>query len=424
MQRYIIFIAFLTSLNAEYISKNVDTNQSKSSITLPYIFSTESTGLTAGAVSIFSGYGQENMTIVATVFAGEKLTVDNDSQNTHKENTRGAFLAISNYQTPFLKRLFVSFLGMYAYFPNQQLYLDGSNDSSRADVITAQGFNNWLEIPMRYILPLGENKDKVITTYKMKNGIPINRDGYGGGTPFITGRTNVEVKPFYNTWTTDNVTNSSHWSTEGLKFSLAHDNTDYIVNPSRGYKFKVTYAQDFGTGKSTQSWNSINAGYSQFIDLNQFSWSRQNVLAFNIWTAYSPSWDRSNTLKDSNVSLHQPPPWEGAHLGGYTRMRAYDMNRFSDKAAIYYGTELRIIPKINPLEKKSWLPVEIDWFQVVMFAELGRVSSHYNFEMLHKDLKYDVGLSLRALAAKLPVRFDIAAGGEGTNMWVMINQPF
>ncbi|MEA3523627.1 MAG: hypothetical protein U9R50_11735 [Campylobacterota bacterium] len=40
------------------------------------------------------------------------------------------------------------------------------------------------------------------------------------------------------------------------------------------------------------------------------------------------------------------------------------------------------------------------------------------------DMKYDAGFSIRALAAKLPVRFDMAFGEEGSSMWVMIQQPF
>ena len=39
-------------------------------------------------------------------------------------------------------------------------------------------------------------------------------------------------------------------------------------------------------------------------------------------------------------------------------------------------------------------------------------------------MKFDYGFSLRALTAKVPIRFDIASGSEGVNMWVMIKQTF
>lgn len=423
--KHVLLVAlFSLTLQAEYISIDVDTNTSKAKIILPYIFSTESTGLTLGAVGIFNGYGQKNMTVVASAFVGERITVKDHNGNNEKSNTRGLFLAIANYQTPFMKRLFVSFLGSYAYYPNQQIYLDGANNSSKSNVFATQGFNNWFEIPLHYSLALGENKNKIITEYRLKNGIPINRDGYGGGAPFVTGRTAIELTPFYNNWTADKLTNEPQWNTNGLKLALLHDNTDYTVNPTNGYKFNLEYSQDFGEGKSTQSWNALESEYSQYIKLDNFSWSRQSVLAFNIWTAYSPSWDKNKKIEGTEINAHRPPPWEGAHLGGWTRMRGYDTNRFSDKAAIYYGAEFRVIPKRNPLKKRSWVPVNIDWFQLVAFAELGRVAPKYNLKELHEDMKYDVGLSLRALAAHLPVRFDMAVGEEGLSMWVMVREPF
>ena len=52
-----------------------------------------------------------------------------------------------------------------------------------------------------------------------------------------------------------------------------------------------------------------------------------------------------------------------------------------------------------------------------------RVNDEYGFDLL-KDLKYDAGISIRAMAAELPVRFDVAVGDEGLSMWVMIRQPF
>ncbi len=116
--------------------------------------------------------------------------------------------------------------------------------------------------------------------------------------------------------------------------------------------------------------------------------------------------------------------WEGARLGGFTRIRAYDMNRFSDKAAVYATAEYRLIPELNPMHDQKWSPVHIDWFQMVLFAEAGRVAPEYNLVTLTKDLKYDVGFSLRALAANLPVRFEMKFGDEGSNMWVMLKQPF
>lgn len=59
----------------------------------------------------------------------------------------------------------------------------------------------------------------------------------------------------------------------------------------------------------------------------------------------------------------------------------------------------------------------------MLFAEAGRVAEQFNTELL-QDMKYDAGFSLRALAAKIPVHFEIAWGEEGSAMWMMLNQPF
>ena len=397
-------------------------------------------GFTGGIVAIFSGYGQKQMNIVASAFLGESLNVEKQLSPTNttqeSKNSQGTFLAITGYKLPFVNRLFISAYGSYAYYPNQQLYLDGSNNSVKAEdkvndtlsPLRTQGYNNWYYMDFRYVLPFGENSDNPITTYKLDRGIPVNRNNYGGGLPFFTGRTILEIKPFYTNWTAEKLTQEPEWTTAGLKVMLQHDNTDYIDNPSRGYGFKLQYSQDFGNFNSTQTWNAMQAQYAQYIKLPNFKYTRMNTIALNVWSAYSPSWDKNNKLNpdidNPVIDAHQPPPWEGARLGGWNRMRGYDSNRFNDKAAIYYGLEYRVIPQLNPLKDEKWLPIAIDWFQLVFFAEAGRVASSYDLQTLHSNMKSDIGFSLRALAAKVPVRFEMAFGEEGSSMWVMIQQPF
>jgi len=115
--------------------------------------------------------------------------------------------------------------------------------------------------------------------------------------------------------------------------------------------------------------------------------------------------------------------WEGARLGGFNRMRGYDMNRFSDKAVFYAAAEYRAIIDYNPFKDLSWMPAKVDWFQVVAFAEAGRVHDRYTMDLLN-DMKYDVGISLRALVSELPLRLEVAHGEEGTYMWLMAQHPF
>jgi len=425
----IIFSSILYS--AEYIVQDINNKETqKSYILLPYLFSSDSMGLTMGVAGIMHGYYQPQMTFVATAFVGTVEELQRD-----KARAFGLLLGINSYRPSFSKRMFISLLGSYAYYPNQRLYLDGSNDSkkniqtdnpSEYTPFVTQGYNNWLKVDFHYVLPLGDNKTEALKTINLAKGIAIE-DKKVGGVPFATGQTIVGTELFYTKWTADKLTQNPEYNTNGLRFYLEHDNTDYPANPSRGYSFKTKYSQDFGAANSTQSWNSIEAAYSQYFAFDNFEWSRQNVFALNIWSAYSPSWEKGVKLhpEDPNavIDKHRPPMWEGARLGGWDRMRAYDSNRFNDKAALYIGGEYRVIPKLNPMRSQKWMPVNIDWFQLVLFAEAGRVAPAYTRELLH-DIKSDFGFSLRALAAKLPVRFDMAFGSEGSAMWVMIQQPF
>ena len=433
----ILSTALLLQAN-QFIVQDVNKTKKQSSwIALPYVFSSEAMGPTLGVVGIFSGFFQPQLTIVATAYRGSDQDVKKYSQvqeNVQDEiaNASGFVLGVNGYRPWFSERLFVSFLGSYAYYPNKKLYLNGSNESQKVvdsqnpieiTPLQTQGYNNFAKLSFDYVLPVGDSKKTVLPIIEMKRGLVTNRDSKGGGTPFLTGQTLIKTELFYTKWTVDKLTPEPSYNSNGIRISLEHDNTDYSGNPSRGYSFNTTFSVDFGIGNSTQSWNSLEADYSHYIELGDFKYLRHHVIALNTWSAYSPSWDKSEQIGLGVIDSHQTPMWEGARLGGFDRMRAYDSNRFNDKAALYFGAEYRIIPDFNPMRDQKWSPIPIDWFQAVIFAEAGRVAPKYNATLL-KDMKYDVGFSLRALAAKVPVRFEMAFGKEGSTMWVMIKQPF
>jgi outer membrane protein assembly factor BamA len=206
-----------------------------------------------------------------------------------------------------------------------------------------------------------------------------------------------------------------------LRFFVDHDNTDYDLNPSRGYQFKLQYSKDFEWGDSKQSWDFLELKYNHYLNLPTFSFTQQNVLAMSFWSGYSFSWDRDSN--NQGIDAHRPPPWEGGKLGGMFRMRGYNSDRFSDKSVIYGTAEYRAILDWNPFRKNDYIPVAVDWLQVVGFVEAGNVNDKYNTD-LFEDMKFDVGISLRAMAAQVPVRVDVAYGDEGVNFWVMVFQPF
>jgi outer membrane protein assembly factor BamA len=141
----------------------------------------------------------------------------------------------------------------------------------------------------------------------------------------------------------------------------------------------------------------------------------------SLWTGNSFSWE--NTANTTKLDAYRPPPWEGARLGGYNRMRGFENNRFSDKSVFYITAEYRATLQWNPFRKSDYLPVAVDWLQIVPFIEAGRVNDTYGLDLL-KDMKFDAGISLRAMAAQTPVRLDVAYSNEGVKFWVMVFQPF
>jgi hypothetical protein len=107
-------------------------------------------------------------------------------------------------------------------------------------------------------------------------------------------------------------------------------------------------------------------------------------------------------------------------------MRGYRFARFSDKAAIYYSAEYRMIPRWNPFTKMPKLQkkVGVEWIQIVPFAELGRVAPAWRVDTLHSSMKWDAGVGIRALAKGLLVRVDMAESKEGMRVQMMVDAPF
>jgi outer membrane protein assembly factor BamA len=315
-------------------------------------------------------------------------------------------------------------MGLKSHFPQSTYYLDGSNNSKKEEGLITPADSNFMNAVLDYVLPIGEGLHNPDNAYHLRNGFAEGREGYGNGMPFVTGRTTLSLKAFYQKDTFDNASSPKiqSWETNGLRFALTHDNTDFDLNPSRGYHFNLQYSADYGQGDSSQSWDFLEFKYNHYISLDTFSFTKQNILAMSVWTGHSFSWDNNEEIYP-NINGNRPPLWDGGRLGGMFRMRGYDSNRFSDKSVFYATAEYRAVLDYNPLKDNSLVPVAVDWFQVVAFVEAGRVNDNYNFDLL-TDMKYDVGLSLRSMVAQLPIRFDVAVGEEGTNMWVMINQPF
>jgi len=416
-----------------FTENNNTGTDSKDIVYIPYVFSTDSTGFSGGVGVIKQGFLQPHVTAIATLFYGAEQDITTNGQD-DTANFAGGFAAIFDYIVPGTERLLFSALGMKSYFPKARYYLyDHSKNSDENKYVETSGDSDFAFATLKYVLPMGDGLNNPEGDYTLKNGFAVGREGYGGGTPFLTGRTALGISTFYEHNTFDNYiapfSGEDHssrglqeWNTNGLRFFVEHDNTDYDMNPSRGYQFKLQYSKDFGWGDSEQTWDFLELKYNHYVDLPTFSFTQQNVLAMSFWSGYSFSWDR-NRDDLPGVAAHRPPPWEGARLGGMFRMRGYNTDRFSDKSAIYGAAEYRAILDWNPFRKNDYIPVAVDWLQVVGFVEAGNVNDYYNTD-LFEDMKFDVGISLRAMAAQVPVRVDVAYGDEGVNFWVMVFQPF
>lgn len=404
---------------AQNIIVGPDRQYQEQTLSLPYAFYNESFGAAIGYVQGKIGYPQKQAAILGTAMAG----------------TQGAamlFVMGRDIQLP-LERLFLDPIFQIGYFNDLNVYTDGnpffpgeqagSNDSDEDDYIEGDGWDNFFRMRFKFLLPMGMGRDTIINTYVLDRGMLI--DGQAGGdswNPFENGRTYLEIVPFYRNQDIDGDFVNSEQQTNGLDIALFHDNRDFSINPSTGHALRVQLSRDFGWFDSSDSWTVLQAEYDHYLSLGATETFRQRVLALDVWTVDTLSWDNE---ADGTIS-NRPPAYAGATLGGIWRMRAYPSQRFNDQAAIYYSAELRLMPEWNPFD--NWPRFQeyagIQWWQWVPFVEVGRVAPTWQLDELHSDMKWDVGLGIRAFAKGAVIRIDSAVSEEGFGIQMMVAQPF
>lgn len=391
-------------------------------LVVPYAFYNENLNFAVGLTYGISGWPQEQAAL---------LTSGILSTN----GSRAIFFFGRDLQMPLFERLFVDpeiGTGRYGEFES---YLDGnpkypferagSNDSHEDNFIEGRGSDDFLRFKFRYLLPLGHGRDPIINTYVLEDGLLYS--GATGGdfyNPLESGRTYIEVKPFYRRQDVRGDFVEETNKTTGVEFALFHDNTDFFSNPSKGSEQRLVISRDWGKWYSSNPWTVVEAEFSKYFDLGASKNFRQRVLAFNFWTANALTWDSSH-YEGSEEVFHRPPLFAGATLGGLDRLRGYPAARFHDQAAIYYTVECRLMPEWHPLGDVEFLkPLEIAWWQFVPFFEIGRVAPAWNLDLLHTDMKWDVGFGLRLMAKRLVVRVDMALSDEGGGIQMMVGHPF
>jgi hypothetical protein len=418
----LLFVVPAEALAADTEVKVIPASEARSDrvINVPYGFYSDSFGLAAAYVYSIVGSPQPQAAWMATGMVGTK-------------GSAMLFLMGRDIRVFGVERLFMDPIVSTGYFVDNDAYIRGnpryfyeragSNESNKDDYITGSGWDNYFRITFKYLLPVGDGKDQVVTAYKVKGGLlESGASGASSWNPLQSGRTFLQVRPFYRSQQIDSDYEYNVQRTNGLDFTVYRDNRDFPVNPSRGGSLLLKLSRDFGWANSSNAWSVYATEYDHYISLGPSDTFRQRVLAFDFWTAYSPSWQ----VQPDGVIANRPPTYAGAVLGGYWRMRGYPSQRFSDKAGIYYGAEYRMIPHWNPFNDWTWIQkyLGVQWVQFVPFVEAGRVAPDWNLRDLNSGLKWDAGFGLRAMAKGLVIRIDLGGSSEGANVAMMVSQPY
>jgi hypothetical protein len=393
----------------------------KNNLILPYAFSTESMGVTYGVGGGMKGYGQEQLLLGATVFgSADKAT--------------GLFLGMWDYRPSFANRFFFGAQGMVGHYPKNRAYTSvgfeqdtiraGSNDSDMDDYVEDSGYDNWTDFRLEFVMPWGSARNDSMQHYTLKGGLlqsaPVGGDSWN---PMQHGVTTLLLRQYnrYRSFEFDNGKKAA--TVHPFQVSISYNNTDFPVNPSTGSEQYLGVTHDFGWLESPYEWTFLEFETSKYFSFGASDWARQRIIALNVWTGDTPSWNEQ-TLPDGSISVTERPPfYEGATLGGFYRMRAYPVDRFNDRSVIYTTAEYRYTLDWNPIGNISWLRwLKSDWLQLVAFAEGGRVANDYGD--LFEDWKVDGGFALRALFSGAVVRLDVGFSEETTSAWVMFGHPF
>ncbi len=410
----------LASTLSNAYNLNIDINELKDDdddsvvLAIPYAFYNENTEVAAAVAVTTSGVYQPQTAMVFNAFYSTN-------------DTSSVFFAFVDYQVPFLDRLFIDGQAMYANWGETESYQDGnpdfpderagSNDSDKDDFILADGTDLHMRMFFKYLLPLGDGAGKPIHTFATQGGLLI--EGYEAGgrewNPMTSGRTTVELEPFYRDQNfNDEFDNDFDNITSGLKLALKYDNTDWYINPSYGSKQTISFARDWGAQDDSPTFSAVQFSYSKYIPLALGEKTRQRTLALNVWTSDVPTWNSSHTGDNGEEIFHRAPLFEGSTLGGIDRQRGFGTNRFHDRAAINYSAEYRVTPDWNPAPDIPLInKLPIPWWQWIGFVEVGRVAPSYSMSELHRDMKVTVGAGFRVMLSDLVLRVDAAGSEEG-----------
>ncbi len=429
MQRFYLFILAITLLgvplsSAQSIVLDKEEDRAFSEFNwIPYVFSSESFGLGVGVGGAYTGWPSEPSSIMGAVTLGTKGSY----------NFAGL---LSDWQVPGVPRLVIEPFVMFGLYRDQRIYAgrnsafpgerSGSSNSHKDNFQEATQWDNRMELKFHYLLPVGHGREQIVHKYSIDRGLLLrNPSGGNAWNPLTSGRTRFSVTPVWRGQTLqDDQDRELPIETFNVELALEYENHDFPFNPTAGSSQRIAYQKDFTGDERFGGWDAWTFEADKVFNPGPSDHFRQRVLALNLWTSYSPSWE-TRTVDGVETVTHRPPYYEGPRLGGLYRMRAYDDNRWQDKAAMYYSAEVRLIPEWQPLNEIELLDwAAIQYWQWVAFVEAGQVASNYNLSDLHSGMKTDVGIGLRGMVHKAVVRLDFSVGEEGSRITAMYGHPF
>jgi hypothetical protein len=389
-------------------------------LTIPYPIYNSTIGPGLGVGVIAQGYLQPRAVTVGTAVVGSGSYL--------------IFFKELNLLLPWWKRIILEPDVYFAKYSEVKTYTGttnpgfvgkraGSNSSDKDNFIESDVNDNFVNLVTKFLLPIGNGKDNILPNVVLDRGMFVSGDTGGDvWNPFTSGRTYLEVIPFERRQAlTDN---NSHTKTAGIDIGLRYDNTDFRSNPTKGSMQRVWFVRDWGALHSTAPYSVVGAEYSKYFSLGPSDRARQRTFALDIWTVDCLTWDDSSTI-DGVQTFHRTPAYKGASLGGLSRMRAFEATRFNDQAGIMYTLEYRYLLNWNPLKDVTMGgKLDVSWFQVVPFIEVGRVAPEWDVQTLHESMKVDAGVGIRAMINYIVVRVDFAGGSEGFGAQMFVSHPF
>ena len=432
-----LLVATSTYADQVIVEQNDPENAAgSSSLILPYAFATEALETGFGAAYYRRGLFQENDGAFLTGYGTTNSSFGVFGGLRRSQLSSRLFLDVTfGYMSNDQQR----FYGDFGYDINE--IPSGSHNSDIEDFLAGSGIDTYFDADFRYVLPIGGASNVQPEQYTTNDGLLVEGSTLQGPwNPLKSGRTILRFNLFYQRRTIEvddenvdffppnfpvQIGDEPDSTTAGLTIGLEYDNRDFPVNPSRGSRTLLNVSRDFGKPDTFNSWTSLDFSFSKYWNLGASDTFAQRVIAANFWTAYSPSWKTVQLTPDFIAYENRPPSTRGATLGGVDRQRGYPRGRYSDKAAINYAVELRVMPRWDPF--KNWPLIRNypwRWWQAVVFAEVGRVAPQWALDDLHEDMKWSAGAGIRAMIGGGIIRLEYAKSEDAAALWVMGNHPF